>query len=104
MHTRSSPPMKTTPPLLLLCPALLALLTPGASRADDPTPPPADTTPAQVAPKDAAPPLAGWHGGLFYLRDENDNFRLYLQARAQVDIYSYFGPGVPDSKLKGTIF
>jgi phosphate-selective porin len=52
----------------------------------------------------APPPLAGWHGGLFYLRDENDNFRLYLQGRAQVDLYSYFGPGVPDSKQKATLF
>jgi phosphate-selective porin len=78
---------------------------PGASPAaapitDAPPPPPE----APVEPIVAPPPLAGWHGGLFYLRDENDDFRLYLQGRAQVDFYSYFGPGVPDSKLKGTIF
>jgi phosphate-selective porin len=78
-----------------------------------PAPPPAPPAPAieTPAPPPAAvepilppPPLAGWHGGLFYLRDENDNFRLYLQGRAQVDVYSYFGPGVPDSKQKATIF
>jgi phosphate-selective porin len=60
--------------------------------------------PPPVEPIVAPPPLAGWHGGLFYLRDPNDNFRLYIQGRAQVDVYSYFGPGVPDTKLKGTIF
>jgi phosphate-selective porin len=41
---------------------------------------------------------------LFYLRDENDDFRLYIQGRAQIDTYSYFGPGVADSRLKATIF
>jgi phosphate-selective porin len=78
-----------------------------------PAPSPAPTTDAAPAPPPPAPspepavappPLAGWHGGVFYLRDENDNFRLYLQGRAQVDFYSYFGPGLPDSKQKGTIF
>lgn len=39
-------------------------------------------------------PLAGWHNGLAYLRDPNDNFRIYLQGRAQVDAYAYAGPGV----------
>jgi phosphate-selective porin len=52
----------------------------------------------------AEPPLAGWHGGLFYLRDQTDNFRLYFQGRAQVDTYAYFGPGVPDTRLKATTF
>jgi hypothetical protein len=47
--------------------------------------------------------LAGVHGGLVYLRDRNDNFRLYIQGRAQVDQYNYFGPGVGDvASLKST--
>jgi phosphate-selective porin len=48
-------------------------------------------------------PLAGFHNGLFFLRDYNDNFRLYIQGRLQLDAYTYFGPGVPDSSLKDTI-
>src|SRR5882724_8218993 len=77
---------------------------------DQPPPPPPDAPAspepmmAPPAPPAMQPPLAGWHGGLFFLRDENDNFRLYLQGRAQVDVYSYFGPGVSDSKQKATIF
>ncbi len=50
-------------------------------------------------------PLAGYHDGLFYLRDENDNFRLYVQGRAQIDSYNYLGPGVGSSTtLVPTIF
>src|SRR5262249_27916093 len=60
----------------------------------EPPPPPPPAPPPEAMP--APPPLAGWHGGLFYLRDPNDNFRLYFQGRAQIDWYSYFGPGVPD--------
>lgn len=50
-------------------------------------------------------PLAGYHDGLFYLRDENDNFRLYVQGRAQIDSYNYLGPGIGSSTtLVPTIF
>src|SRR5204862_515516 len=52
-------------------------------------------------------PLAGWHNGLVYLRDPNDNFRIYVQGRAQVDAYAYAGPGVDKltpSPLKPSIF
>ena len=49
-------------------------------------------------------PLAGYHNGLWYLRDPNDNFRLYIQGRAQIDAYSYLGPGVADTSLKPTMF
>ena len=50
-------------------------------------------------------PLAGYHDGLFYLRDETDNFRLYVQGRAQIDSYNYLGPGVSSSTtLVPTIF
>src|SRR5260221_10391310 len=60
---------------------------------DQPAPPAAPTVEPMMlppAPPVVQPPLAGWHGGLFYLRDENDNFRLHLQGRAQIDVYSYF--------------
>jgi phosphate-selective porin len=50
-------------------------------------------------------PLAGYHDGLFYMRDENDNFRLYVQGRAQIDSYNYLGPGVSSSTtLVPTVF
>ncbi|HKQ69303.1 MAG TPA: porin [Polyangiaceae bacterium] len=101
-------------PTRLLCslfPAALLSLGPSASRADEPTPAaasapssaPPTTLPIFEATPREAPPLAGWHGGVFFLRDENDNFRLYVQGRGQVDAFGYFGPGVPDSKLKGTV-
>ncbi|HEY4118659.1 MAG TPA: porin [Byssovorax sp.] len=89
---------------------------PGPAPAQPPPPPPPPGAPAQVevvvaapppfspAPSAyAGPPLAGYHGGAFYLRDEHDNFRLYLQGRAQIDAYTYFGPGVSDSTLKPTM-
>jgi phosphate-selective porin len=49
-------------------------------------------------------PLAGYHNGLFFLRDHHDNFHLYIQGRSQIDWYSYFGPGVADTTLKPTLF
>ena len=48
-------------------------------------------------------PLAGYHNGLFYLRDTDDNFRLYLGGRAQVDALIPMGPGVSDTALKPTL-
>ncbi len=55
----------------------------------------------------AAPPsapLAGWHSGTFFLRDPDDNFRLYVQGRVHVDYTSFYGSGVstlpPASALK----
>lgn len=38
-------------------------------------------------------PLAGWHGN-FFLRDQNDYFRLYPRGRLHLDFHSFFGPGV----------
>jgi phosphate-selective porin len=49
-------------------------------------------------------PLAGFHNGLFYLRDPNDNFHLFFNGRAQIDFYSYLGGGVPETTLKPTLF
>lgn len=83
------------------------------ARAQDPAPTPApdnkvESKPEPVSPPKAEadgppPPLAGWHGGVFYLRDEHDNFRLHIQGRMQLDGFSYFGPGVSDTALKATI-
>jgi hypothetical protein len=91
-------------------------------------PAPGDTTavapPPPVVTQDAAPPepeeepskadtsplakdghpLAGFHNGLFFLRDYNDNFVLFPQGRAQIDTYTYFGSGVGDTTLKPTMF
>jgi hypothetical protein len=91
---RGSTPVEITPP-----PAPL----PGA-------PSPVTESPVVLAPVTAAAPpvqgapLSGWHDGVFYLRDVNDNFRLYVQGRVHVDFLSYFGAGLgnlpPDVALK----
>ncbi len=51
-------------------------------------------------------PLAGYHGGTFYLRNRQDNVRLYVGGNLHLDARSYFGPGVTDlygdSALTGT--
>ncbi|HEX7664868.1 MAG TPA: porin, partial [Polyangiaceae bacterium] len=51
---------------------------------------------------------AGWYDGIFFLRDADDNFRLYVQGRVHVDFASYFGPGLgqlsPGNELKSTFF
>jgi phosphate-selective porin len=47
--------------------------------------------------------LAGRRGGVFFLRDKDDEFRLYFGGRGQVDSLNYFGPGVKDTTLKSTI-
>ena len=66
--------------------------------------PPLPLPPRSGSLGDDGNPLAGWHNGVFYLRDSSDNFRLYLQGRAQIDFYSYAGPGVADTALKPTLF
>jgi hypothetical protein len=75
-----------------------------------PPPPPADVVepPAPPAAADAEPPpLAGYRNGVFYLRDKEDVFRLYLQGRIHVDALSFWGPGVsslpPAEALKSTV-
>src|ERR1700690_3260769 len=40
------------------------------------------------------PPLAGFHNGLFYLRDKEDVFRLYVQGHVHIDADAWLGPGV----------
>ncbi|AKU97091.1 hypothetical protein AKJ09_03755 [Labilithrix luteola] len=53
---------------------------------------------------DDSHPLAGYHNGIFYLRDPHDNFNLFVQGRAQIDFYSYAGSGVSNTALKPTLF
>lgn len=65
--------------------------------------PPHDNPDKSPSAKDGFP-LAGWHNGIAYFRDPNDNFRVYVQGRAQVDAYAWAGPGVPDTNLKPTVF
>ncbi|MEO6602262.1 MAG: porin, partial [Polyangiaceae bacterium] len=89
--------MKSTTALLSAC--LIASFS-LAARAEAPV---LDETHAANVGRDGQP-LAGYHGGLFYLRDEADNYRLYLQGRAHVDFYSYAGPGVSNATLKPTLF
>lgn len=53
-------------------------------------------------------PRSGWHDGVFFLRSADDDHRLYVQGRANVDAYVPFGPGVsdlgPGSGLQATVF
>ena len=95
-------------------PATVTVVTPPPERAADmmappPPPPPPSVFEGASASVDNSPlakdghPMAGNHNNVFYLRDYNDNFRLYVQGRLQVDAYTYYGTGVPDSSLKNTI-
>ena len=97
-------------PALTLTFAAATLAAPAIARADAAAPPAAQPTEAKssspsvdVATAENAP-LAGWHGGVFYMRDPGDNFRLHIQGRAQLDMYNYFGPGITDTALKSTFF
>lgn len=97
-------------PVALEAPALAAEVAP--SPADPIAAPPVTPAPPAVAAdkvdESAGPPLAGWHQGLFFLRDRSDNFRLYVQGRLNLDGYAPFGTGVSDlpagSGLQPTLF
>jgi hypothetical protein len=95
--------------------AASVLLVPAFARAQEPTlepPPPTAPEPPTPPPEPSTeppkeePPLAGFHNGLFFLRDRSDVFRLYVMGRVHVDAISWLGPGVgslgPDSALKTT--
>jgi len=60
-----------------------------------------------VGPSDGSP-QAGRYGEYCYLRDANDQFRLYVGGRAHIDAYLPFGPGVSSSSagtgLEPTVF
>jgi phosphate-selective porin len=101
--------------------ALVMLLVSRSAAADEP-PPTSPKSPAgypePIAQPDASShavvdnspyahdghPLAGYHNGLFFLRDHHDNFHLYIQGRMQLDWFSFFGKGVSDTALHPTLF
>lgn len=93
----------------------------GAAPAPNPSAPLADVSSMQDTSATAAGQLggsknvadpktgkAGWYDGIFFLRDADDNFRLYVQGRVHVDFASYFGPGLgllpPGNELRDTFF
>jgi len=39
------------------------------------------------------PPVAGYHNGNFFVRSQDDVFRLYIQGRVHGDWLGQFGPG-----------
>jgi hypothetical protein len=90
----------------------LAVTAPPLATVPPPPPPPPLFAPVTPAAGTAAlggvgrdgNPLAGYHNGLFFLRDADDNFRLYVEGRAQIDAYIPLGPGVSDTLLKPTLF
>ena len=104
--------------VLLTFPALLGVE--GAAIAADEAPDRAVAPPPSLPPEAtelvtgkpvAAPvsaPTSGWYSGTFFLRDADDNFRLYVQGRVHVDFTSFFGPGVgslaPANALKDGFF
>jgi phosphate-selective porin len=88
-------------PVSLAAVTLLALAR--AAAADEPPAPPpppplsavdTELVTAKPAAAPASAPTAGWHSGTFFLRDPDDNFRLYVQGRVHVDYTSFYGPGV----------
>ncbi len=68
---------------------------------------PTAATPPAFAARDGYP-IAGRLGEYFYLRDANDDFRLYFSGRAHIDAFIPFGPGVSSqaagSGLEPTVF
>jgi hypothetical protein len=91
------------------------LFTAAQSRAQEPPveppPPPIVERPPPIVepppPPAEPPPLAGFHNGLFYLRDRSDVFRLYVMGRVHADAITFLGPGIsnlpPDSALKSSL-
>ena len=54
--------------------------------------PPSPLPPAPL-PSPDAPRSAGYHNGSFYVRSQDDVFRLYIQGRVHADWLGQFGPG-----------
>lgn len=50
----------------------------------------------EATPPRTPPPLAGYHQGVFYLRDARDRFRLYPMGRLYTDALVTLGRGVAD--------
>lgn len=82
------------------------LLASSSALAREPAPviePPVGVTPAPRAASSSTVPNAGFHGGVPYVKDSRDRFRLYLQGRMQIDSYQYFGRGVSQTQLTSTL-
>jgi phosphate-selective porin len=62
----------------------------------------ADVMPSPLGARDGKP-LAGYHGGLFYMRDRFDTFRFYIGAALHIDSLNYFGSGISNTDLKSTV-
>ena len=60
-----------------------------------------DVMPSPLGGRDGRP-LAGYHGGKFFLRDRFDSFRLYPGLLLHLDSLNYFGPSVSDTELTST--
>jgi hypothetical protein len=92
------------PPPEPILPAPATEPTPSPPLGQNGTPPPATNETVQATEEQ---PLAGFHNGLFYLRDRTDVFRLYVMGRVHVDAIGWLGPGVtslgPDSALKTSV-
>jgi len=74
---------------------------PGAAGDLPPPPPPVGPVfPAEgsAATREEAPPIAGFHRGVFYIREPKDYFRFYARMRAHLDLHAFFGPGVSEVK------
>lgn len=109
-------PASTSPASAPIAPAASARSTDATATASttgplNPAPvalPPVGASPPAPLPQGAlandAQPLAGNHNGLFYLRSRDDNFRLYIAGRAQIDSFNYFGPAIQHTTLKSTLF
>ncbi|HEY2515757.1 MAG TPA: porin, partial [Polyangiaceae bacterium] len=85
-------------PLLVLA---LSTSVRAADAQEPPAPPEPSTQETELVtspPTPASPsaPLSGWYNGTFFLRDQEDNFRLYVQGRVHVDYSSFYGPGVQE--------
>ncbi len=48
-------------------------------------------------------PLAGFQGGVLYLRNPADTMRLFIGGYAHIDSLNYAGTGVSDTDLKSTV-
>jgi len=103
-QTETAPPAPTaTEQTAPLAPAEAKPAAPVAAAPIAALPPPepnsaAAATSAQIASNATAgaeePGTAGVHNGVFFIRDRKDILRLYVQGRAMIDFYSFYGPGV----------
>ncbi len=98
---RPLPPPESAPPPASPLPSAPATASqPGPPAPSDPTsllPTAPATAPMPASWIDTRPPeaprSAGYHNGSFYVRSQDDVFRLYILARVHADWLGQFGPG-----------